>query len=193
MRIFGWSKSRRLALMTAIVCMPLPMLAVATGAETKPPNIVFILADDLGWADVHCFDPQKRGYYETPHIDRLAAQGMKFTQGYANGANCSPTRAALLSGQYYPHQPIYHVGSPSRGKLIPAENGRFLPTDKITLAEALKRGIPHRLHRQMAHRRPARARATAARVRSEYRRVSGGKPRRVEGRLHAAEQQSLHR
>jgi len=112
----------------------------ADAESDTPPNIVFVLADDLGWADINGFDPLKRGYYETPHIDRLASQGMKFTQAYANAANCSPTRAALLSGQYYPHQPIYHVGSPSRGLLIPAKNGRFLPLKKITIAEALKQG-----------------------------------------------------
>jgi arylsulfatase A-like enzyme len=101
---------------------------------------VLILADDLGWADINSFDPLERTYYETPRIDELAAEGVKFTQAYANAANCAPTRAALLSGQYYPNQPIYHVGSPSRGKLIPAPNARHLPPEKITLAEALKRG-----------------------------------------------------
>lgn len=103
------------------------------------PNIVFVLADDLGWSDINCFDSLQRGFYETPHIDKLASQGMQFTSAYTNGANCSPTRAALMSGQYYPHQPVYHVGRPSRGKLIPAENGRFLPLEKQTIAESLKR------------------------------------------------------
>lgn len=102
------------------------------------PNIVFVLADDLGWTDINCFDPKGRRYYETPNIDRLAREGMKFLQAYTNAANCSPTRAALISGQYYPHQPIYHVGNPSQGKMIPAPNAHALPTDKITIAEALK-------------------------------------------------------
>ena len=106
----------------------------------EKPNILFILADDLGWADVNIFDPKHRGYYETPNIDRLARQGMMFTQAYSNAANCSPSRAALMSGQYYPHQPIYHVGSPGQGKLIPAHNATDLPLDKVTLAEALKQG-----------------------------------------------------
>ncbi len=113
----------------------------ASGAEPDEgdrPNIVFLLADDLGWADINSFDPLDRGYYETPRIDALASQGIRFTQAYANAANCAPTRAALLSGQYYPNQPIYHVGSPSKGKLIPAENARHLPLEKVTLAEALK-------------------------------------------------------
>ncbi|MEK6478993.1 sulfatase [Catalinimonas sp. 4WD22] len=104
------------------------------------PNIIFVLADDLGWADINCFDPLNRQYYETPNIDRLAQEGMKFTQAYTNAANCSPTRAALISGQYYPHQPIYHVGNSPSGKMISAPNAHELPADKITIAEALKVG-----------------------------------------------------
>ena len=112
----------------------------AQEAEHRPPNILFVLADDLGWTDVGVFDPEQRGFYETPHLDRLAAQGMMFTQAYTNAANCSPTRAALMSGQYYPHQPVYHVGSPSQGKMIPAENAHHLPVEKVTIAEALQQG-----------------------------------------------------
>ncbi|WPP51793.1 sulfatase [Catalinimonas niigatensis] len=102
------------------------------------PNIVFVLADDLGWADVNCFDPLNRHYYETPNIDKLAQEGMKFMQAYTNAANCSPTRAALISGQYYPHQPVYHVGNSPSGKMISASNAHELPAEKVTMAEALK-------------------------------------------------------
>lgn len=102
------------------------------------PNIIFVMADDLGWADINTFDPLQRSYYETPNIDKLAEQGMKFNQAYSNAANCAPTRAALMSGQYYPHQPIYHVGNPSQGKMIPAPNAHSLPLEKITIAETLK-------------------------------------------------------
>jgi arylsulfatase A-like enzyme len=105
--------------------------------RAERPNIVFIIADDLGWADINSFDLMDRGFYETPNIDRLARQGMKFTQAYANAANCAPSRAAILSGQYYPNQPVYHVGSPSQGKLIPVPNTSVLPAEKITMAEAL--------------------------------------------------------
>ncbi len=112
--------------------------ATAQPVTQDQPNIVFVLADDLGWTDINCFDPLRRDYYETPNIDKLARGGMKFTQAYTNAANCSPTRAALLSGQYYPHQPIYHAGTPQQGKMIPAPNAHALPTDKITMAEALQ-------------------------------------------------------
>ena len=83
------------------------------------------------------------GYYETPNIDRLAEGGMIFTQAYANAANCSPSRACLLSGQYTPRHGVFTAGSGSfRGeskdrRLIPVYNSS-LPLDKITIAEALK-------------------------------------------------------
>jgi arylsulfatase A len=63
----------------------------------SPPNFVVILVDDLGWTDLGCMGST---YYETPHIDRLAAEGILFTNGYAAAAVCSPTRAALLTGRY---------------------------------------------------------------------------------------------
>ena len=63
------------------------------GAQTDGPNIVFILADDLGFADVSCYGQRD---YTTPNVDRLALEGMKFTQAYANSAVCSATRTALI-------------------------------------------------------------------------------------------------
>ncbi len=104
------------------------------------PNIVFILADDLGWTDLAC---QGSKYYETPNIDRLAREGMRFTDGYTCGPNCQPTRAALMSGQYGPRTGIYTVGSTdrfdtSKQPLIPVPNVQQLALDKITVAQALK-------------------------------------------------------
>src|SRR5258705_2392351 len=64
---------------------------------TKPPNIVFILADDLGYADVSCYG---RPDLKTPNIDRIATRGVRFLQGYANSAVCSATRTALITGRY---------------------------------------------------------------------------------------------
>jgi len=104
------------------------------------PNIVFILIDDLGWKDVGYMGSK---YYETPTIDTLAKQGMIFTNAYANAANCAPTRASLLTGQYSPRHGVFTVASSARGKsedrrLIPVENSREAALDKITIAEALK-------------------------------------------------------
>ena len=61
------------------------------------PNIVLILIDDLGWKDLECYGSS---FYETPHLDRLAQDGMRFTDAYASCPVCSPTRASIMSGKY---------------------------------------------------------------------------------------------
>ena len=68
------------------------------GRPRLKPNIVFILVDDLGWSDVGCYNSDTP--YETPHVDRLASEGMLFTDFYAAGPVCSPTRASILTGKY---------------------------------------------------------------------------------------------
>jgi len=70
---------------------------VRAGVARSGPNILFIMADDLGYADLSCYG---RRDFKTPNIDRLAAQGMRFTQAYANSAVCSATRTALITGRY---------------------------------------------------------------------------------------------
>src|SRR4029077_20198153 len=78
-------------------------LALATGARnvfaqsSRPPNILFILADDLGYADVACYG---RPDLRTPNIDRMAANGVRLLQAYANSAVCTATRVALITGRY---------------------------------------------------------------------------------------------
>ncbi len=74
-------------------------IAVVHGAETKP-NILVIYADDLGYGDVQCYNPE-RGRILTPHIDQLASEGMRFTDGHSSSAACSPSRYALLTGRYH--------------------------------------------------------------------------------------------
>lgn len=115
-------------------------LAPSLSAATIKPNIVFILADDLGYTDVTCYGSK---YYETPNIDRLAAQGIRFTSGQTCGPNCQPTRAALASGQYGPRTGVYTVGSIDRfdwrsRPLRPVDNVTKLPLEKVTLAQSLK-------------------------------------------------------
>jgi len=73
------------------------LLPLTSAAAPPPPNIILILADDLGWTDLSCYGSD---LYETPHIDRLARDGMKFTQAYSACTVCSPTRAAILTGKY---------------------------------------------------------------------------------------------
>jgi len=103
------------------------------------PNIVFILADDLGWTDLGCTGSR---YYETPNIDRLARQGMRFTSAYTM-PNCAPTRACLQTGKYSPRTGIYTVGTSNRGraydrKFDAPENRIGLAPDIPTLPEMLR-------------------------------------------------------
>lgn len=113
-------------------------LGWASAAEKT--NIVYIMADDLGWTDLAV---QGSKYYETPNIDRLAAEGLRFTDCYSCGPNCQPTRAALMSGQYAPRTGVYTVGGINRFNwqsrpLRPVDNVVKLPLGKITLAQSLK-------------------------------------------------------
>jgi arylsulfatase A-like enzyme len=132
----------------SVFCVVVAALTAAgpAGAQSMSdqprPNILFVYIDDLGYTDVNPYAPRPDQYYETPNVTRLAGQGMTFTNAYANAANCAPSRAALMSGQYYPLQPIYTVNSGARGKaknreVVPAENETTLPLDKVTLAERL--------------------------------------------------------
>jgi len=130
----------------ALAAAGVVVLAVAVGARaaepTRKPNIVLLFADDLGWTDLGCFGSK---FYETPNLDRLAGQGMRFTSAYTNGPNCAPTRACLISGQYGPRHGVFTVGDPWRGsksrrKLAPVPNCTSLPVEKVTVAEALKAG-----------------------------------------------------
>jgi arylsulfatase A-like enzyme len=69
----------------------------AEAAAPRPPNILFVLIDDMGWSDFSCFGNTEA---KTPNIDRLAAEGLAFSQFYVNAPICSPSRCALLTGQY---------------------------------------------------------------------------------------------
>jgi arylsulfatase A-like enzyme len=75
------------------------LLALSASLYAAPPNIVYILADDLGYGDVHALNPE-RGKIATPHLDRLAGQGMTFTDAHSGSSVCTPTRYGLLTGRY---------------------------------------------------------------------------------------------
>ncbi|HCC71358.1 MAG TPA: aryl-sulfate sulfohydrolase [Bacteroidales bacterium] len=110
-----------------------------TDHNTPRPNILLINIDDMGWRDVGFMGSE---FYETPVIDKLAAGGMIFTEAYASAANCAPSRACMMSGQWTPRHGIYTVGSSERGKsrdrkLIPVKNNTVLADSCYTLAEAL--------------------------------------------------------
>lgn len=130
------------------------LLSITPGYAEKP-NIILILVDDMGWMDLSC---QGSDYYKTPAIDRLADEGMRFTNGYAACAVCSPTRAAVQTGRY-PHRigvtdwirslfqrggrgtpeanPTEYVGGTNRKYLCPP-NPYWMEHEEITIAEALK-------------------------------------------------------
>ncbi len=102
------------------------------------PNFVFILIDDLGWRDVGCYGST---FYETPNIDRLAREGMRFTQGYAACPVCSPTRASIMTGRYPArlHLTDWIPGHKRKNpKLLVPKFNQQLPLKEITIAEALK-------------------------------------------------------
>ena len=104
------------------------------------PNIVLINVDDLGWKDLGFMGSE---YYETPHLDALAKEGMVFYNAYAGAANCAPSRACLLSGLNTPRHGVYTVspsdrGNPKTRKLIPIENTDHLNDSIYTLPNMLK-------------------------------------------------------
>ena len=108
--------------------------------KNENPNIVLIVADDLGWTDVSYMGSK---YYETPNIDKLSRSGMTFYNGYASAANCAPSRATMLSGRYNNHHGIYTVGASERGsektrKIIPIKNETILDLRYFLIPEMLK-------------------------------------------------------
>ncbi len=114
------------------------MLA-AQSPPARPLNFVFILADDLGWTDLGCYGST---YYQTPNIDRLASQGMRFTDAYAACPVCSPTRASILTGKYPARLNLtdFIPGRPQwpTAKLLSAPFRHELPLEEVTIAELLK-------------------------------------------------------
>jgi len=107
--------------------------------RNRKPNYIFILIDDMGWRDLACFGST---FYETPHIDRLAAQGMKFTDAYAAGPVCSPTRASIMTGKHPARLRLTNFipGSEPRKnpKLTQPKFERQVALEEVTIAEALK-------------------------------------------------------
>jgi arylsulfatase A-like enzyme len=117
---------------------PLVKAQAANAAAPIKPNVVLILADDLGWTDLSCYSSD---LYETPNIDRLARDGIKFTQAYSACTVCSPTRAAILTGKYPArlHVTDWIPGLPPENpKLLVPEWTKFLSLDEVTMARALK-------------------------------------------------------
>jgi len=115
-------------------------LRAGTKESSPSPNFVFILADDLGWADLSCYGSD---LHETPNIDKLARQGMRFTDAYAAAPVCSPSRASIMTGKYPArlHMTTWYEASanpPQNRKLIPPVTQGNMPLEQVTIAEVLK-------------------------------------------------------
>lgn len=113
-----------------------------SGALKKTPNIVLIMADDLGWKDLHCYGNEN---LDTPNLDRLAKQGLLFTDAYAAASVCTPTRAALMTGESPARLNITnHAGGHPPNFRLPGTDLltpiwlRHLPLERVTIAEQLK-------------------------------------------------------
>lgn len=117
------------------------VLTIVSPAPAAPPNVVLILADDLGWADLGCYGST---YHRTPHLDALARDSIRFTAAYAAAPVCSPTRAALLTGKYPARLGLtdWLPGRPDRPDqpLLHPSFLQHLPEESWTLAQAFKAG-----------------------------------------------------
>ena len=103
-----------------------------TSQSERKPNFVLIVADDLGYGDIGCYGHKRN---QTPHLDAMAAEGMKFTDFHSNGPMCSPTRASLLTGQY--QNRFGRIFESALSAKTNADTG--LPLDVVTIPEALKK------------------------------------------------------
>lgn len=124
-----------LALMRDCLVAAAACAAVAgEAAAFEKPNVVIILADDLGYGDVHCYNPDN-GKIPTPHIDRLAADGMRFTDGHSSAAGCTPSRYSLLTGRYDVRNRMEGVG------VFGGFGGPpLIPPQRMTIASLAKQG-----------------------------------------------------
>lgn len=124
--------------LTAVFANPV----VTSATEVRRPNVLFILADDLGWRDLSV---EGSTFYESPNIDRIANAGMRFTQGYAACQVCSPSRASIMTGKYPARHGITDYIGAAAGtdwkrntRLLPADYARELASEDVTLAEAFR-------------------------------------------------------
>ncbi|HIG85656.1 MAG TPA: sulfatase [Planctomycetes bacterium] len=127
-----------ITLTVAIAAMLGSVSVSATAAEPPSDNVVIIHVDDLGWRDLGCMGSP---VYETPYIDALAASGMRYTNAYAAGSLCTPSRACMLTGSQPSRHGVYTVvknrGEKKQWKVIPEKNNQFLPEGYPTIGTVL--------------------------------------------------------
>ncbi|MBN83410.1 MAG: arylsulfatase, partial [Planctomycetaceae bacterium] len=111
-----------------LLAMVMPLCFATSGSpQTRPPNVIVIMADDLGYGDVSCYGTES---LQTPHIDRLAKEGLKFTSGYCSASTCTPTRFSFLTGTYAFRQKGTGIAAPN--------NPAIIQPDTVTLPDLLK-------------------------------------------------------
>ncbi len=129
-----WPSTTTRTMLLLLALIPLPAVA-----EEVRPNVVLIVADDLGWADLGCYGSK---FHRTPRLDRMAASGRRFTQAYAACPVCSPTRAALMTGKWPArlHLTDWLPGRTDRPsqRLRQPTIRQQLPLEEVTMAEMLK-------------------------------------------------------
>ncbi len=110
-----------------------------TAGQAERPNVLFIIADDLGMMDLGAYNPDT--FYETPNIDALAEEGMKFTQAYGSNPVCSPTRFSVMTGKYPSrHDATNWFCGVRVERFRPADMNCYMPVEEFTLAEAFREG-----------------------------------------------------
>jgi arylsulfatase A-like enzyme len=115
--------------------MPRALRSDAPDGRKRPPNIVFILTDDLGWGDPRCYG---HPYIKTPNLDRLAKQGTMFTQFYVNNPVCSPSRTAFMTGHFPARHGVHqHFARPEQNKARGMPN--WLDADVTTVTDVLRK------------------------------------------------------
>lgn len=123
----------------SIIISWLFLIMLFSCSKEKRPNFVFILVDDLGWADVKCNFPET--FYDTPNIDKLAEQGVRFIHAYSANPVCSPTRAAIMTGKHPNRVNITDWipgNDPTNRPLLGPQDADELALEEVTLAEKLK-------------------------------------------------------
>ncbi|MEM8900192.1 MAG: sulfatase-like hydrolase/transferase, partial [Bacteroidota bacterium] len=116
-----------LLILVLVACVP-------TQENAEPPNIIYILADDLGYGDISSFNPKSK--IQTPHLDALAEGGMRFTDAHSGSAVCTPTRYGILTGRYSWRTRL------KKGVLW-SYDSHLIPEDRLTVANLLKRNGYH--------------------------------------------------
>lgn len=128
---------RRIQFVTTVTTVLLCLFATVGWADTQRPNFVFFLVDDLGYMDIGAYNPNT--FYETPNVDRIAKQGMRFTDGYAANPVCSPTRYSIMTGKHPSRVDATNFFSGRRAERFnPAPLNDRMALEEVTLAESLK-------------------------------------------------------